>query len=570
MARSRQVGDVEQSPSAEIIMVDAPDMSDTNESPVTGTHARLHSRVSSTVQHERHSALGTPRDDATAGKNRGRFESTRHDIVAFFRRHWIVVVYAAVSSGLMILLIYLSFFAAVMTEGVETKPEFLSCRAWSYDTSCGLWGINCRPFETEWTPIRCRARCTLDQSSKLAVYGSGKYRADSRICKAAIHAGAIGHNGGCALLRYAGSANSFVGTTANGITSEGYNSWFPKTMEFQAASSRYCTDLTWPILAIGFVIMFGYSFVPDTNPSMLYALLVTWGFFYVRFVGQPPSVDYVGIATSSFGEIFVLLAASFWLYQVAAVHTFASWQSFTWRQRSVRWGLCYVTPFHVLINMNLFEYIPWLSVDLGGYEKSNANAGTYVIFAVVGIAVLFCAFQFLRQLYRQALWKQFVVGYSAVVAVVLCSWALLSSTDFHLHHTMLGAFLMPVTRFSTPLAAFAQSAALGCFIQGYAAWGWTSYLDTIPTYLTIQIPNELPVALNVTSTSANISWMAIDGVDGYSLRINQVEVYRGVDNITVVNGLQPNMTYFITVAGVAEWGTDGQEGPESNFTTPAT
>lgn len=69
-------------------------------------------------------------------------------------------------------------------------------------------------------------RSVPDKSSALAVYGSGPYRyaarllhsiipsvcnfsfrahrADSRICRAAIHAGVIGSNGGCALFRYAG------------------------------------------------------------------------------------------------------------------------------------------------------------------------------------------------------------------------------------------------------------------------------------------------------------------------------------------------------------------------------
>jgi hypothetical protein len=75
------------------------------------------------------------------------------------------------------------------------------------------------------------------------------------------------------------------------------------------------------------------------------------------------------------------------------------------------------------------------------------------------------------------------------------------------------------------------------------------------------------VIQNVTQTSANVSWTPIAGVDGYSVRLNNVEVYRGVHSYAAVEELQPNLTYFVSVAGVAVWGTNGQEGPEANFTT---
>lgn len=87
------------------------------------------------------------------------------------------------------------------------------------------------------------------------------------------------------------------------------------------------------------------------------------------------------------------------------------------------------------------------------------------------------------------------------------------------------------------------------------------------TYLTIDKPTLPPVVLNITSSSANVSWEPLSDVDGYSLSLNKVEVYRGLDTSTVITDLQPNMTYFLTVSGVADWGTDGQDGPKSNFTT---
>jgi hypothetical protein len=530
----------------------------------------------------------TDSDDSTA-KAKPAPLPVKQAVAAYFRHNWIAVIYSGVALGLTVLLLYLSFFAAVMDDGLGTQPEFLSCRSWAYGTDCGLWGFNCLPFVTEWSAIRCRSRCTMDQSSSLAVWGSGQYHGNSRICRAAVHAGVIGANGGCALMRFAGPANSFAGSTANGVTTESFASWFPKTFEFKAAPSRFCTDLTWPILVVSALLCMGFALLPRTNAAMLYATLVGWGFFYVRLVGQPQSVDYAGIAISSFGEVFVLLAASYWLFTVAPAETFSQWDSLALRQRLLLWSLCYVVPYFVLLNMNMFEYISGLSVNLGGYQDTHVNAGTYVAIVLVALFMLYCAFQFLRELYRQGRWRRLLLWYAVIGAAVLLTWVLFNSTDFHLHHTMLGAMLIPLTRFPTPLAAVAQSALLGCFVQGYAAWGWGSYLNTkrtccksallfltsgsdvflllcTATYLTIDKPKAATVT-NVTRSSANFSWVPLKGVDGYSLRLNKVEVYRGIAPHAMVTGLQANMTYFATVAGVAGWGTDGQDGPKTNFTT---
>ncbi|KAE9354354.1 hypothetical protein PR003_g3391 [Phytophthora rubi] len=107
-------------------------------------------------------------------------------------------------------------------------------------------------------------------------------------------------------------------------------------------------------------------------------------------------------------------------------------------------------------------------------------------------------------------------------------------------------------------------------LLGYARWGWYSYLDTIPTYMTIAVPENAPNTTNVSSSGATVVWEPLgseEAVEAYSLRLNRVEVYRGVDTSVVISNLEPNMTYFVGVAGVASWGTDGRVGPLSNFTT---
>ncbi|POM65334.1 LCCL domain containing hypothetical protein, partial [Phytophthora palmivora] len=364
-----------------------------------------------------------------------------------------------------------------------------------------------------------------------------------------------------------GAANAFYSSTANGVTTKEFLSWFPKTIEFKEASSIYCNDLSWWILGVGFFAMAGLGLLPRVKPVVMFQLLVVWGFFYTRLIGQPSSENYGAVTINSFGEVMILLATTSLAFRIAASRTFHEWKTLNLKRRVVMWTLCYVLPYHVMINMNFIGYIPWLNIDLGGYEKLHANVGTYFVFTLVGIGVIFLFFQLIRTVYRGELWKKYVVMYATLITSVLVSWGLFPSTTLHVHHTMLGAFIIPITAFPTPAAAFSQATALGCFIQGYARWGWHSYLDIMPTYLTIEVPEDAPNTTNVTSSEATVVWEPLQSVQVYSLRLNGVEVYRGIDTSATISNLKPNITYFVGMAGIASWGTDGRVGPVSNFTT---
>ena len=52
-----------------------------------------------------------------------------------------------------------------------------------------------------------------------AVYGTDIYTADSNLCRAAVHAGAIGNGGGTVTVRSAPGCPAYVTTTQNGVTS---------------------------------------------------------------------------------------------------------------------------------------------------------------------------------------------------------------------------------------------------------------------------------------------------------------------------------------------------------------
>jgi predicted nucleic acid-binding Zn ribbon protein len=78
-------------------------------------------------------------------------------------------------------------------------------------------------FQNQSAPLTCT--CTTEAALSGSVWGSGTYTSDSRICRAAIHAGAIPATGGVVTVTPAPGQQSYSGSAANGITTSNYGPW---------------------------------------------------------------------------------------------------------------------------------------------------------------------------------------------------------------------------------------------------------------------------------------------------------------------------------------------------------
>jgi hypothetical protein len=75
-------------------------------------------------------------------------------------------------------------------------------------------------------------RCDAEQTSVGSVWGSGRYTADSTICRAAVHAGAIPAAGGAVTLHAGGRCERFTGTNRNGIATSDWGG-YDRTFAFR-------------------------------------------------------------------------------------------------------------------------------------------------------------------------------------------------------------------------------------------------------------------------------------------------------------------------------------------------
>lgn len=236
--------------------------------------------------------------------------------------------------------------------------------------------------------------------------------------------------------------------------------------------------------------------------------------------------------------------------------------------------------------MNLIGYVPWLNVDLGGFEEVNANAGTYVVFTIVGIGRCFGLHSLPKLVSCREMEEMYgdVRGNGHIGARVVgtLSIDLIPFTPHHagcIHHSHHG--------FPDAISSVFAVNSVRLLCTGLRSVGLVllsrhdTYVNVafelgekvvtelhvnifsfcmVATYMTISVPKNPPNTTNVTSSQAIVLWEQLESVEAYSLRLNRVEVYRGLDTSAVISNLEPNMTYFVGVAGVASWGTDGRVG----------
>jgi hypothetical protein len=88
----------------------------------------------------------------------------------------------------------------------------------------GLAGEACPgSFEGRTTPLTCA--CEESASSGGTVWGTGVYTTDSQVCRAALHAGVIGAQGGTVTIVPLPGLPTYLGSTANGVTTADYGPW---------------------------------------------------------------------------------------------------------------------------------------------------------------------------------------------------------------------------------------------------------------------------------------------------------------------------------------------------------
>jgi len=391
-------------------------------------------------------------------------------------------IYLAVGAATIMTCYYFHLLAASTDGGL---PGALSCRAalLRYGTEfggskCGLWGSECKPID-EWLPMRCPALCGLGLTDPIdsRVIGSLPYRADSRVCIAAWHAGVIGWGGGCFDARIGAGASSYQASSRNGVESVAFDSWYPFSLEFRAsAGARHCGyDGTPVLLCVNVILVVGFLWLRP--PKRLFFWTMITAFWWYCGLVSPMEHKSVSECFRYMGRFtYFVFGAEVLLWHIGnAKCTFPD----TAAGAVLDVIILEILPFLATLHWHLLSYVAGGSYSLNGALFQSWEGPLAFL---LGLAVLLPLVLGVLNDWRRAGLLTWVLGrVLAIFATIIGLTLIFSSAGWglHLHHYFIALLCYLGSRGRSRLTCVARALCLGAVINGLSHWGET---DQIPIW----------------------------------------------------------------------------------------
>ncbi|KAJ7293438.1 hypothetical protein C8J57DRAFT_1551991 [Mycena rebaudengoi] len=459
-------------------------------------------------------------------------ESTFLRLTRLIPNNWLILVLGAAY------IVSLAFFARA--QYFLTPPDaFIGCTAayWLGQNGCGLDGQNCAPFSAFGVPrsatgtILANPRAVgADRIAFVPLIVGG----DSFICAAAIQA-----SSGCATLDLVGNFTNFpVNVPATGLTSIGFPTVFPLSYRFRSSTSlRHCEDMRDPALAFNSIVTAILFLLLRPKPVVLFWSLVCIGYWHIVLFSQPrgppPPLD------TAFGTFLPALFIAYAFWRLAWRFTLPAFA-----KAPIEATIWYLGPFWIGIFANL-------TTDKLPLQRAITTL-VIIVLLITAIAIN------QMRVFRKTGWLPHYLGWYILGGHVVLVLAKLPGLNLRIHHYILAMVLMPGTALPTRVSAICQGYLLGLFLNGAAAFGFDSILQTsadlqqdaalgtdLPTFLT----NSTNFVASLPFANQTILWDAIpDGWDGVSLLVDDVERFVGNALNFSLAAFEPTLPHFFRLA----------------------
>lgn len=328
--------------------------------------------------------------------------------------------------------------------------------------------------------------------------------------------------GGCGVAQLAGEQKGFTSSNRHGMSSIGFDSYFPKSYTFLTGLSAQCVqDLRWPLLAIT-VTFTAILSLCTASPLVFFTSLFFMLFFHVGLVSDPPtSAALPFLASMIIGRFLPAALGATIIYRYSVVFQLKGLNAHV--EKTILWlGGAWVGS----LNNYTFDYIPIERLT----PHDLAQPGAPLALTIIVITLLSIAAGQIYYLRLEGRLPRYLAIYGIFIAFLLIC-VILPPLNLRIHHYFLALLLLPGTRVQTRPSLLYQGILVGLFINGTARWGFDSILQT-----TADLRGDGPVGSLLPTITGPIAaglsnitfaWATPPTkYDGLSVLVNDVERFR--------------------------------------------
>jgi hypothetical protein len=350
------------------------------------------------------------------------------------------------------------------------------------------------------------------------------YRGDSFLCQAAIHAGVVSDaRGGCGVVQLLGERSGYTASTHHGMSSVGFDSFFPKSYTFLTHLSSGCIqDLRWPLLAVTVTFTTLLSLC-TASPLVFHSSIFPMLFFHVGLVSDPPSSSALpSLASLVIGRFLPAALGSVIIYRYSVKPQLTGLSANI--EKTILWlGGAWIGS----LNNYTFDFIPIQRLTPHDLRVQPGARLALVLIILLLLSITIGQVYYLR---LEGRLRRYLGVYGIFVAFLLLCVAI-PPLNLRIHHYFLALLLLPGTRLQTRPSLLYQGILVGLFINGTARWGFASILQTTAALrddgpINSFLPNiTAPIA--VTASNITFAWaLPPQAYDGLSVLVNDVERFR--------------------------------------------
>ncbi|KAG6841943.1 hypothetical protein C0991_005123 [Blastosporella zonata] len=379
------------------------------------------------------------------------------------------------------------------------------------------------------------------------------YRGDTFICAAANQLGLTTNaKGGCASLELVGNFTDFLPATGNGLTSIGFPTVFPLSFRLGPTTAlSHCEDNRDGALAFNIIITWILFVILRPRAIVLYWCLVCIGFWHISLFSQPRASP--PDLSAAFGTFLPTLFIAYAFWRLAFRFTMPAFS-----KAPLEASVWYLAPFWAGVLTNItFDKIPISRLTASDLSK-RSGAITALVIIIIVVAIL--AINQVRVM-RKTGWLPHYLKWYIIGGLVVLVISQLPGLELRIHHYIISMVLIPGTAFPTRMSAIIQAFLLGMFLNGAAAFGFDSVLQTaaelqqdgpsgslLPSFFT----NSTNFNSSIAFVNQTIAWDVLaDTWDGFSLLVDDVERYAGIALNFSLAAFDPTIPHFFRLAYTA-------------------